>query len=248
MPSQNLLFLSYRFSEDLDFSYMSDEPAGDAIPSVLPRGIETTRSLLQEEGPFVIDLVPARHQSDHPAGQLEYQIRIQFPWMRTLDCAVKLEITTDEPVLRPAIQLPIQHAFSESIEGTLNSYTMEEIVAEKLRALLQKRRQLDDRGWMSNRARCLRPCVPQGPDRMANRLEPGRRNVAGQGGYQGCLVFSWSRLPRPASRGLLASRLEVARTYHEECSQLRCMHRECAMDHQECRSWRVMGDLLRCIF
>ncbi len=30
---------------------------------------------------------------------------------------------------------------------------MEEIVAEKLRALLQKRRQLDDRGWMSNRAR-----------------------------------------------------------------------------------------------
>ncbi len=75
---RKIYFSSYRFSEDLDFSYMSDEPAGDAIPSVLPRAIETTRSLLQEEGPFVIDLVPARHQSDHPAGQLRIKYVFSF--------------------------------------------------------------------------------------------------------------------------------------------------------------------------
>jgi predicted nucleotidyltransferase component of viral defense system len=150
---RKMYFSSYRFSEDLDFSYASNEPARGVIPSALPSAIEKTRSLLQEQGPFVIDLAPARHQSDHPTGQLEYQIRVQFPWMRTPDCAVKLEITTDEPVLMPAVQLSIQHAFSESVAGTLKSYTLEEIVAEKLRALLQKRQQLDDRGWMSNRAR-----------------------------------------------------------------------------------------------
>ena len=60
-------------------------------------------------------------------------------------------VTVDEPVLLKALEHPILHGFGEKFETSIHGYALEEIVAEKLRALLQSRQKLADRGWGASR-------------------------------------------------------------------------------------------------
>jgi hypothetical protein len=64
---------------------------------------------------------------------------------------LKVEITVDEPVLLPAQEYPILHSFAEPFQANVRGYALAEIVAEKLRALLQSQAKLADRGWGASR-------------------------------------------------------------------------------------------------
>jgi predicted nucleotidyltransferase component of viral defense system len=68
-------------------------------------------------------------------------------------CSIKIEVTLDESVLLPPVVRPLIHDFDEPLSATMHCYALEEIVAEKLRALLQTRAHLDQRGWARPRAR-----------------------------------------------------------------------------------------------
>lgn len=59
----------------------------------------------------------------------------------------------DEPVLRPVVSRNILHEYGEPIQAEVQVYALEEIVAEKLRAILQHARKLEERGWNRSRAR-----------------------------------------------------------------------------------------------
>lgn len=63
--------------------------------------------------------------------------RMQFPWQRQPLCTVKVEVTADEPVLLPTVSKPILHGYGKDLLGEVRAYTLEEIVAEKLRSILQ---------------------------------------------------------------------------------------------------------------
>ena len=63
----------------------------------------------------------------------------------------KVEITTDEPVLLPVEERPVLHGFDENINTRIQVYALPEIVAEKLRALLQSQQRLSKRGWGASR-------------------------------------------------------------------------------------------------
>jgi hypothetical protein len=64
---------------------------------------------------------------------------------------LKVEITRDEPILLPPAQRQLLHAYPETLSAQVACYPLEEIVAEKLRALLQSRQRLQARGWGASR-------------------------------------------------------------------------------------------------
>ena len=59
----------------------------------------------------------------------------------------------DEEVLKPALKRRVIHEYGEPLEAEVRTYALEEIVAEKLRAILQHIAKLHTRGWSRSRAR-----------------------------------------------------------------------------------------------
>lgn len=140
----------YRFSEDLDFS---THPAG-SLPdaeSQLESALGQTRALLMERGPFEVRSEPLLLREPHPFGQAAFLVYFQFPHHRQPLCRLKVEITVDESLLLPPVLRLLQHGYPEPLACQANVYDLAEIVAEKMRALLQSRQRLQTRGWGASR-------------------------------------------------------------------------------------------------
>lgn len=147
---KKLYYPNYRFSEDLDYSTLKlgDLPKRDELIQTAVTGMA---GLLQERGPFDVQVEPLTLRLPHPGDQMAYTVRVRFPDQRQALCRLKVEITVDEPVLLKTQDCPILHGFGEKLETSVSGYALEEIVAEKLRALLQSRQKLADRGWGASR-------------------------------------------------------------------------------------------------
>lgn len=64
-----------------------------------------------------------------------------------------METTVDEKVLKPVRKQAVIHEYGEPLEVEVQVYTLKEIIAEKLRAILQHVEKLQQRGWSRSRAR-----------------------------------------------------------------------------------------------
>lgn len=149
---KKLYFGDYRFSEDLDYTAMK-APSGKALESALRRAVDGAARTLSERGPFTAILERGDHRDPHPGGQESFKARVQLPWQREPLCSIKIEITADEPVILPAPRRPLLHSYDDGLRAELLVYALEEIVAEKLRALLQSEARRLKRGWTRPRAR-----------------------------------------------------------------------------------------------
>lgn len=140
----------YRFSEDLDFS---TRPPGmiPEIESKMNAAIQDMNERLDERGPFHAQVEPLLLREPHPLDQSAFLVRVQFPAHRQALCRLKVEITIDEPILLPPATRPLIHDYEETLTVNASIYALEEIVAEKLRALLQSRSRLKSRGWGASR-------------------------------------------------------------------------------------------------
>lgn len=143
---------AYRFSEDLDFSAIA-APRGADLAAALDQARAHAVASLSAEGPFDATLGPLQVRDAHPGGQDAFVVRFRFPWQRDALCPIKVEVTHDEPVLLPPATRPILPGSGLSPAGSLLAYPLEEVVAEKLRALLQTDARLAARGWSRPRAR-----------------------------------------------------------------------------------------------
>ncbi|MBI3974583.1 MAG: nucleotidyl transferase AbiEii/AbiGii toxin family protein [Chloroflexi bacterium] len=148
---------AYRSSEDLDFSAVA-VPQGPAIEPLIAQAVQVAEARLTSRGRFRLEFDRPPERGPHPGGQDAFRVRIAFPWQSTPMVRVKLEITHDEPVLLSTAARPIHHDF-EALGETLadvvvDTYALEEIIAEKLRALRQTHQRLEARGW--NRPRSPR--------------------------------------------------------------------------------------------
>jgi len=148
-------FPGYRFSEDLDFT--SREGLGcDVLLQALIDGAARMTNRLQAAGPFAVAVAEETHRDPHPRAQCVFRVRVQFPWMREPSCRLKVEASAEEPLLAGSAERPLIHEFpGESLEASLPVYRLEEVASEKMRALLQSRQHLRDRGWLRNRPRDL---------------------------------------------------------------------------------------------
>jgi predicted nucleotidyltransferase component of viral defense system len=119
----------------------------------LEDAIDISRGLLSNYGPFEIQLNRYPERAAHPTGQEAFNIQVKFPWHRSALCTIKVEVTHDEPVILAPEYKPILHGYDEVLDCTVACYHIEEIIAEKLRALLQTHKKLITRGWNRPRAR-----------------------------------------------------------------------------------------------
>ena len=149
---KKLHFGDYRFSEDLDFS-AQDAPTGDDLAACLSQATASAEITMGEQGAFQLQVERYLERDPHPHGQEAFTVRIRFPWHREALCRVKIEIANDEPILLTPASRPIIHGYDEPLDCSANCYTLEEIVAEKLRTLLQTHQKLARRGWIRPRAR-----------------------------------------------------------------------------------------------
>lgn len=149
---KKIFFGDYRFSVDLDFSTI-DAPKDKMLEEALKSAVNSSRNLLSNYGPFELQLKRYPEREPHPHGQEAFNIYVKFPWHRTSLCTVKIEVTHDEPIILAPQYKPIIHGYEESLDCVLACYQLEEIIAEKLRALLQTHQKLVTLGWHRPRAR-----------------------------------------------------------------------------------------------
>ena len=146
-------FGDYRFSEDLDFTGREGVPTGDEMGELTRRACEAAQELASEYAPVELHSSRYTENNPHPGGQEAFRIRARLPWHRRSETPIKVEITMDEPVLWPVVQRQVMHEYGEPLHIEMLVYSLEEVVAEKLRAVLQQVARLASRGWSRNRAR-----------------------------------------------------------------------------------------------
>ncbi|PIR16988.1 MAG: hypothetical protein COV46_06085 [Deltaproteobacteria bacterium CG11_big_fil_rev_8_21_14_0_20_49_13] len=129
-------FGDYRFSEDLDFSGVGDVPKCDAMEAAVRQACETAKKLLDEYAPVEIACERYTEKEPHPGGQEAFSIRARFPWHRDLHTRVIIETSVDEKVLKPIERKRVIHEYGEPFDTVVATYALEEIVAEKLCAIL----------------------------------------------------------------------------------------------------------------
>ena len=147
---KKLYFADYRFSEDLDYSTRV-MGAIEQIDSLMETVVHSMDEMLSERGPFQVELELLQLKQPHPSDQKAYLVRVQFPEQRQPLCRLKVEITVDEPILTPVEIRPVLHGFAEEIDVRIPVYSLTEITVEKLRALLQSKARLQERGWGASR-------------------------------------------------------------------------------------------------
>ena len=147
---KKLYFADYRFSEDLDYSTRVMKPIKQ-IDSLMETIVHSMGEMLNERGPFQVALEPLLLKQPHPGDQKAYLVRVQFPQQRQALCRLKVEITVDEPILTPVEIRPVLHGFVEDMDVHIPVHSLAEITVEKLRALLQSKARLHERGWGASR-------------------------------------------------------------------------------------------------
>lgn len=149
---KKIFFGDYRFSEDLDFS-VDNAPKQSSLEKALINAANYAKDLLNQYGPFETTLKRNPERAPHPKGQEAFNIYVKFPWHVTANCRIKIEVTHDEPLILSPQYKPIIHGYNEPLTCQIACYQIEEIIAEKLRALLQTHHKLMTRGWNRPRAR-----------------------------------------------------------------------------------------------
>ena len=126
-------YAGYRFSEDMDFSCRSGNENLEESVAILTRAAR----ILEDKTGMEITVKAAQES----AGQKQLEIPIHYsrgrPRRQGLP-AVRVHLTFDEPILTPTEVCRVEPLFSDLTSFRLVAYSKIEIVAEKLRALLQQ--------------------------------------------------------------------------------------------------------------
>ena len=146
-------FGDYRFSEDLDFSGLDNVLTGDELERLVNEACDIAVRLVDEYAPVEIVCERYTEREPHPGGQEAFTIRARLPWQSYPQTRVLIEVTVDEPVLWPVQSRKVIHDYGESLKAEVQVYSLEEVIAEKLRAILQQADMFERRGWSRSRAR-----------------------------------------------------------------------------------------------
>lgn len=132
---------TYRFSEDLDFTVLPNGPfRPDEIDPLLQR---TLPRITAESG---IDFsTPPRLRLRPNGTSTEGRVYYTGPRRTPQPARVKLDISSDELVVRPPVLEAIAHPYPDEFPagGTIRCYSFDELFAEKIRAMAQRGRPRD---------------------------------------------------------------------------------------------------------
>ncbi len=128
-------YKGYRFSEDIDFSC---KPGGDNLGSSLKLLQKATVQVQSESGIRLTVKEPLTIPGDF---QIDISLEYSRGGLRRQGLPqVKVHLTFDEPILEKPVICSINSTYSDLSPFKVHSYTKKEIVAEKLRTLLQQQK------------------------------------------------------------------------------------------------------------
>lgn len=132
---------TYRFSEDLDFTVLPNGPfRPDEVEPLLLRILPR---ITAESG---IDFSPPPRLRLRPNGtSTEGRVYYTGPRRTPQPARVKLDISSEELVVRPPVLQAIAHPYPDAFPsgGTIRCYSFDELFAEKIRAMAQRGRPRD---------------------------------------------------------------------------------------------------------
>lgn len=148
-------FGDYRFSQDIDLSVLScHTELEENLERYIQQVCKLSETVLQNRGEnFYLESSPYKEKLPHPEGQQAFLVQAKFPWHREFLTKVYIEVSFKEKLVTPPIQRAIIHPYKEDFSYDLQVYSINEIIAEKIRALLQFSKKLHERGWGRSRVR-----------------------------------------------------------------------------------------------
>lgn len=147
-------FGSYRFSEDLDFSAVGDFPKGKELEQLIAQAVQTAQTqLITLIGNVEIFSERYIERQPHPFNQEAFIVKFKLPYQREPLVRVLIEVTTQEKILSPTHERAIIHGYGEEMSARIQTYSLEEIIAEKCCAILSNTRKIHERTWVRSRAR-----------------------------------------------------------------------------------------------
>ena len=127
----------YRFSDDLDFTLLKEYDVGTISEGVSQAvKVAGNRSGVR----FMDDVTVKEVDNGFTASGYFRIIRSTGNPLR-----IKLDLTRvgNEVILLPLVNKPVIHPFSDMVQGSVSAYCLEEVFAEKIRALFQRTRPRD---------------------------------------------------------------------------------------------------------
>jgi len=148
-------FGDYRFSQDIDLSVMGNSGSLESsLENHIHKACVLAEELVQDQGTaFYLRSEPYLEKRPHPEGQKAFRVQAKLPWHRDFNTTIYIEVSFSEAVILPPVQKKIIHPYGEQFDYSINAYDINEIVAEKIRALLQFAKKLHERGWGRSRVR-----------------------------------------------------------------------------------------------
>lgn len=148
-------FGDYRFSQDIDLSVIKNhESLENSLHKYIEEASSLAESFIQNQGEGVyLQCGPYKEKRPHPEGQQAFLVQAKLPWHREFLTKVYVEVSFEENLILPPTKRPIIHPYGEHFDFSISSYNINEIVAEKIRALLQFSKKLHERGWGRSRVR-----------------------------------------------------------------------------------------------
>lgn len=127
----------YRFSDDLDFTLLEDIER-DELKNIIKNAIAMAR---EESGiNFSNDIETQENENG-------FEVSVYFQIMQKGESKTKIKIDitkkANEKILLPLSVRRIIHPYSDTLKGEIKVYTLEEILAEKIRSLFQRTRPRD---------------------------------------------------------------------------------------------------------
>jgi len=125
-------FADYRFSEDLDFTYIEENFDGAIIKSEFQKVLEW----IFEESRIKLAI---KNDTTHDTGNYNFYISYTGPLGGTgANKDVKVDIAADELMCASPENKKILHSYSDLPEYEILCYAMSEIISEKMRSLMQR--------------------------------------------------------------------------------------------------------------
>ena len=133
---------TYRFSEDLDFTVL---PGGPMEPSDLGPVLRGVLDRINQESGIDFSGREPRLRLRPNGTSLEGRIYYSGPLGAPGVASVKIDLTTEETVVRPTVLRAIDHQYPDELPAPamVRCYGFEEVFAEKLRAMGQRSRPRD---------------------------------------------------------------------------------------------------------
>jgi len=150
---KKIYFGDYRFSEDLDFTLVKEISENDISHYIQQACLYATDRIAEFSPSPLIKCERYKEKRPHAHGQIAFTIRARLPWHRDPHVSVMIEITRGERVLTQPKLRDLIYDYEGEFPYNIMTYSLEEIICEKLRAILQNVKKLHEVGWTRSRAR-----------------------------------------------------------------------------------------------